>query len=137
MCIADQPGTEGQGLEQDPISDGAQEEGGPAVAKNSCVDGRIRATYHDTELTPSCCLQLRQKKLSSMTKVNGAKSLIVFRGERWSVSPFALLLHHSSAAHACWADDSRQRQAATARLDCRGKMTFLDSKDIETHIKAA
>ena len=48
-----------------------------------------------------------------MTKMNGAKSPIRFGGERSSVSLFALLLHRSSAALARWAEDLRQRQAAT------------------------
>ena len=50
---------------------------------------------------------------SSMTKMNGAKSPIAFGGERSSVSLFALLLHRSPAALARWAEDLRQRQAAT------------------------
>jgi len=63
-----------------------------------------------------------------MTKMNGAKSPIRFGGERSSVSLFALLLHRSSAALARWAEDLRQRHAATILQEPKRANGVLGSK---------
>jgi len=110
MWVAEQPNTEGRALVEDPISGGIRKE------------DQIAATTKRLLTTPNrlgVVGVLAVSELSSMTKMNGAKSPIAFGGERSSVSLFALLLDRSPAALARWAEDLRQRQAATTLPELR------------------